>query len=228
MKILLDSICKEYISRGITVEVLKDISLEIEDGEFLTILGPSGSGKSTLLFIIGGIVAASSGKVSFQGEKRSSGPMNAMVWQHYALFPWRTVKDNIIFGSEVRGIPKTERKRLADEFLELIHLKGFENHYPHELSGGMRQRVALARSLCNDPEILLMDEPLAALDAQTRLLMQIELLRIWSKFKKTVVYVTHNIEEAVLLGDRVVVLSARRDRSRISLKSAWSGRGHWK
>ncbi|MEW6377469.1 MAG: ABC transporter ATP-binding protein [Thermodesulfobacteriota bacterium] len=209
MKIVLESICKEFFSRGLRVEALKNISLEVEDGEFLTVLGPSGSGKSTLLFIIGGIEKASLGKVSFHGERRSSGPMSAMVWQQYALFPWRTVKENIIFGNEVRGIPKHERNRLADQFIELIQLKGFENHYPHELSGGMQQRVALARSLCNDPEILLMDEPLAALDAQTRTLMQLELLKIWSQFQKTVVYVTHSIEEAVLLGDRVVILTSR-------------------
>ena len=203
------AIHKEFFSRGIRVEALRNISLEVGDGEFLTVLGPSGSGKSTLLFIIAGIEKATSGEVSFIGEKCSSGPMSAMVWQQYTLFPWRTVKENIIFGSEVRGVQKKERDRLAKEFIDLVQLRGFENHYPHELSGGMQQRVALARSVCNDPEILLMDEPLAALDAQTRALMQIELLKIWSQFKKTVVYVTHSIEEAVLLGDRIVILTSR-------------------
>jgi len=209
MEILIKNISKTFNQRGMEMCAIKDISFDIHDGEFFTLLGPSGCGKSTLLHIISGMEKPTSGLVEFNGVKKSSGPLNTMVWQGYALFPWRTVRENIVFGCEVRGISKKDRYKKVEDFIELVDLKGFENHYPHELSGGMKQRVALARSLCNDPEILLMDEPLAALDAQTRTLMQIELLRIWSQFKKTVVYVTHSIDEAVLLGDRIAIMTAR-------------------
>ena len=212
MEILVDNVNKIFESRGVRVCALEDVSLTIKDGEFFTILGPSGCGKSTLLHIISGMETPTSGKVEFKGDKKSSGPINTMVWQGYALFPWRTVKENVVFGCEVRHVPKKERYKRVESFIDLVDLKGLEDHYPHELSGGMKQRVALARSLCNDPEILLMDEPLAALDAQTRALMQIELLRIWSQFKKTVVYITHSIDEAVLLGDRIAVMTTRPGR----------------
>ena len=204
----LEGITHRYVE-GTAVEALAPISFQVSAGEFVCLLGPSGCGKTTLLLIIAGIEEASCGSVTFNGVRKAEGPLTTVVWQGYALFPWRTVRDNILFGPEVRGVSREERYRRAERFIELVQLKGFENHYPHELSGGMKQRVALARALCTDPEVLLMDEPLAALDAQTRALMQIELLRIWSEFGKTVVYVTHSIEEAVLLGDRVAVMTAR-------------------
>lgn len=212
MEILVRNATKVFESRGREVCALRDLSIDVRDGEFLTILGPSGCGKSTLIHIISGMETPTSGQVEFKGPRKSSGPINTMVWQGYALFPWRTVKENIVFGCEVRGVPKKERNERTEYFIELVDLKGFEDHYPHELSGGMKQRVALARSLCNDPEVLLMDEPLAALDAQTRALMQVELLRIWSQFKKTVVYITHSIDEAVLLGDRIAIMTSRPGR----------------
>lgn len=218
MRIGIRDLAKTYWARGRQVEALADVSLDVEDGEFLTILGPSGCGKSTLLLIIGGMEAPSSGQVEFEGARRNSAPLNTMVWQGYALFPWRTVLGNIIFGPEVRGVPRDERLDRARQLIEAVGLAGFEDAYPHELSGGMKQRVALARGLCNDPEILLMDEPLAALDAQTRALMQVELLRIWDRFRKTVVYVTHSIDEAVLLGDRVAIMTARPGRVKKTIR----------
>ena len=212
MRVRVGNVRKTYRARGRELVALEDISLDVEENEFLTILGPSGCGKSTLLLLIGGIESLTGGSIKFEGGRHSDGPLTTMVWQKYALFPWRTVLHNIAFGCEVRGMAKAERIGRARRFIDVVGLKGFEDAYPHELSGGMQPRVALARALANDPEILLMDEPLAALDAQTRALMQIELLRIWDRYRKTVVYVTHSIEEAVLLGDRIVVMSARPGR----------------
>jgi len=212
MRVHVRNVGKTYRARGREVHALEGIDLEVGDNEFVTLLGPSGCGKSTLLLMMGGQEAIGSGSIEFGGERRSGGPVTTMVWQKYALFPWRTVLRNVVFGCEMRGMPRAERLARAREFIEVVGLNGFEDAYPHELSGGMQQRVALARALCNDPEVLLMDEPLAALDAQTRAVMQIELLRIWDRFRKTVVYVTHSIEEAVLLGDRIVVMSARPGR----------------
>ncbi len=212
MRIFAKGISKTYAARGREVVALRETSLEVRDGEFLTLLGPSGCGKSTLLQIIGGLEAASAGAVAFEGKRVGEGPVTTMVWQRYALFPWRTVRDNVAFGCEVRGTPRAARRAQAQKFIDIVGLKGFETAYPHELSGGMQQRAALARAICNDPDILLMDEPLAALDAQTRAFMQIELLRIWDQLRKTVVYVTHSIEEAVLLGDRIAVMTARPGR----------------
>jgi NitT/TauT family transport system ATP-binding protein len=212
MRIVAVNISKSYLARGRKVLALDNAGLEVRDGEFLTLLGPSGCGKSTLLQIIGGMESSSAGSVNFEGQRSGDGPVTTMVWQRYALFPWRSVRDNIAFGCEVRGMPRAQRHERAQRFIDIVGLKGFENAYPHELSGGMQQRVALARAVCNDPDVLLMDEPLAALDAQTRAVMQIELLRIWEQFRKTVVYVTHSIEEAVLLGDRIAVMTARPGR----------------
>ena len=214
MRVSIRNASKTYRARGREVGALEDISLEVAEREFLTLLGPSGCGKSTLLLLIGRLEALSAGTIDFEGERHSGGPLTTMVWQKYALFPWRTVLHNVAFGCEVRGMAKSARLTHARSLIDVIGLRGFEDSYPHELSGGMQQRVALARALANDPEVLLMDEPLAALDAQTRAVMQIELLRIWDKYRKTVVYVTHSIEEAVLLGDRIVVMSARPGRIR--------------
>jgi len=212
VRIHVSNVEKIYQARGRSVHALDRTSLDVGDNEFVTLLGPSGCGKSTLLQIIAGSDGATRGEVTFSGKRRSSGPVTTMVWQKYALFPWRTVSRNLAFGCEVRGVPRAETANRIRHFIDVVGLKGFESAYPHELSGGMQQRVALARALCNDPEILLMDEPLAALDAQTRTLMQIELLRIWELYKKTVVYVTHSIDEAVLLGDRIAVMAARPGR----------------
>ncbi len=190
---------------------LDGVTLDVAPGEFLVILGPSGCGKSTLLQILAGLEAPSGGEIHFSaGDGHQK--LTCTVFQEYALFPWRTVLQNIVFGPEVRGVHKAEREATARRLIELVRLKGFEHRYPHELSGGMRQRVALARALANDPQILLFDEPLAALDAQTRKALQGELVRIWQETRKTFIYVTHSLEEAVLLGDRVVLITARPGR----------------
>ena len=193
------------------VVALGGISLEVERGEFLVFVGPSGCGKSTLLQIIAGLEEPASGTVEL-GKSVDSHKETGMVFQEFALFPWRTVLENIVFGPEVRSVSKAEREANAQKLIDLVHLRGFEHRYPHELSGGMRQRVALARALANDPAILLFDEPLASLDAQTRKVLQVELVRIWQETKRTFIYVTHGLDEAVLLGDRVVLFTARPGR----------------
>jgi ABC-type nitrate/sulfonate/bicarbonate transport system ATPase subunit len=203
---------KEFvdISRQAEVVALSSIDLDIGEDEFLTILGPSGCGKSTLLNIIAGFEQATDGEVRLDGQIiRNPGPDRGVVFQEYALFPWLNVAQNIEFGLRERGVPKAERKDRVTRQISTVGLDGFEDRFPQELSGGMRQRVALARVLVNDPKILLMDEPFAALDAQTRTIMQTELLRVWSAERRTALFVTHNIEEAVLLGDRLVVMTAR-------------------
>ncbi|MEM2022133.1 MAG: ABC transporter ATP-binding protein [Archaeoglobaceae archaeon] len=192
------------------IHVLDNINLDVFRGEFVSLLGPSGCGKTTLLRIIAGLEKQDKGEVRLKGEQIvGPGQDRVMVFQDYALFPWRTVLGNILFGLEVRKIKKEEALKIAQNYIKLVNLEGFENSYPHELSGGMKQRVALARALVCDPEILLMDEPLAALDAQTRNMMQSELVRIWSATKKTIIYVTHSIEEAVYLSDRVIIFTPR-------------------
>lgn len=206
---------KEFVdtSRGEKVVALDGIDLEIGENEFLTILGPSGCGKSTLLNIIAGFDHPTGGEIRLDGKIIDKpGPDRGVVFQEYALFPWLSAAENIEFGLRERGVPKAERKLRVQTQISSVGLRGFENRFPHELSGGMRQRVALARVLVNDPKMLLMDEPFAALDAQTRTLMQSELLRVWSAERRTALFITHNIEEAVLLGDRVVVMTARPGR----------------
>lgn len=187
---------------------LGGVDFEVRAGEFLAVVGPSGCGKSTLLDILAGLGHPTSGEVLIDG-KRVTGPAldRGIVLQGYALFPWRTVRQNVEFGLEVKKVAKAQRHEIADRFIRLVGLEDFRDHLPHELSGGMRQRVALARALAYDPDILLMDEPFAAVDAQTREILQEELLRIWETTKKTVIFVTHSIEEAVFLSDRVVVLT---------------------
>jgi NitT/TauT family transport system ATP-binding protein len=201
------------ISRQDQIVALDGIDLEIGDDEFLTILGPSGCGKTTLLNIIAGFDRATSGDVRLDGEAiLKPGPDRGVVFQEYALFPWLTVEQNIEFGLRERRIAKAQRRARVRDQIASVGLSGFERRYPQELSGGMRQRVAIARALVNDPKILLLDEPFAALDAQTRTLMQQELLRVWSAARRTAIFITHNIEEAILLGDRVVVMTARPGR----------------
>jgi NitT/TauT family transport system ATP-binding protein len=193
-----------------TLTVLEDVSLDIAEGAFLSLVGPSGSGKTTLLDVLAGLSTPTSGRVLVDG-KAITGPGldRAVVFQQYALFPWRTARANVEFGLETLGLKRKQRAEKAIEFLELVGLAAFTDRYPHELSGGMKQRVAIARSLAYDPDILLMDEPFAALDAQTREQLQDELLRIWQATGKTIVFITHGIEEAVYLGQRVAVLSSR-------------------
>lgn len=192
---------------------IKDINLEIREGEFVTIVGPSGCGKSTFLDILSGLSKPTSGELYIDG-KVVTGPAldRGIVLQGYALFPWRNVRKNIEYGLELKKVPKKERKEISQEFIDLVGLNGFEDRYIHELSGGMKQRVAIARSLAYNPSVLLMDEPFAAVDAQTRETMQEELLRIWEKTNKTIIFITHSIDEAIFLADRVAVLSANPGR----------------
>ncbi len=213
MRVLIDHISKTYTDRrGGQTEALQGIHFDIEENEFVVIVGPSGCGKSTLLNIIAGLLSSSSGQVIFEGVRNDSSPYTAVVFQDFALFPWRTVYKNIVYGLEEKGMNKTEQSVIAQKYISLVGLQGFEQKYPHQLSGGMKQRVAIARALANDPLLLLMDEPFSALDAQTRVLMQYELSRIWEETQKSFLYITHNIQEAVFLGDRVVVLSKRPGR----------------
>ncbi len=201
------------------VEALRGINLSIEEGEFVAIVGASGSGKSTLLRIIDGLLEPSSGTVYVDGATVSRpGRDRAMVFQQDALLPWKTVAENVAYGLTLAHAPKAEAEKTAQYFVNLAGLRGFEQHFPHQLSGGMRQRVNVARALAVDPKILLLDEPFAALDAQTREIMQTELLSIWQESKKTVVLITHQIEEAVFLSDRVVVFSARPGTVRQEIK----------
>jgi NitT/TauT family transport system ATP-binding protein len=199
--------------RGAVFTALQDVDLDVRAGEFLCLVGPSGCGKSTLLDLLGGLTAPTSGRVLVDGRPvEGPGPDRGIVFQQYALLPWRTARGNVEFGLEATGVPRRERAGRAREYLDLVGLTGFESRYPHELSGGMKQRVALARSLAFDPDILLMDEPFGALDAQTRDLLQAELLRIWERTGKTVVFITHGIDEAVFLGQRVAVMTSRPGR----------------
>ncbi|KQT47329.1 ABC transporter ATP-binding protein [Aureimonas sp. Leaf454] len=195
------------------VSVLGGVDLTIRRGEFVTLVGPSGSGKSVLLDVIAGLTEASSGAAEIDGDAVARPhPGTAYVFQQYALFPWRTALENVEYALEVRGVGRKERRDKARAFLDLFGLRAFEDRYPSQLSGGMQQRVAIARALSNDPEVLLMDEPFAALDAQTRDILQSELLRIWEQIKTTVVFVTHSIDEAIFLADRIVVMTARPAR----------------
>jgi NitT/TauT family transport system ATP-binding protein len=195
------------------VAALRDLSLDVGKGEFVSIVGPSGCGKSTFLNILLGLIKPDTGLMQLDGSRISGpGQDRARVFQEFGLLPWRTVIGNVELGLELKGVESSIRRKRSQELIEMAGLAGFEAHYPHELSGGMKQRVGLARALATDPEVLLMDEPFAALDAQTRDLMQAELLQIWERTKKTVIFVTHSIEEAAYLSDRVVVMSARPGR----------------
>ncbi len=197
------------------VTALKDFNVEVQEGEFVSIVGPSGCGKSTFLNVLLGLVPPVSGEMAINGKKvEGPGKDRAMVFQEFGLLPWRTVLNNVELGLELQGMASSERKPICQKFIEMVGLVGFEGHYPHELSGGMKQRVGIARALASDPEVLLMDEPFAALDAQTRDIMQAELLRIWEEAKKTVLFVTHQIEEAVYLSDRVIVMTKRPGRTK--------------
>ena len=201
------------------VTALKSLTLDVSQGEFVSIVGPSGCGKSTFLNILLGLLKPDTGEMRLNGKQITGpGQERAMVFQEFGLLPWRTVLANIELGLELKGIQPSVRRERGMELIKMAGLIGFENHYPHELSGGMKQRVGLARALATDPEVLLMDEPFAALDAQTRDLMQAELLQIWDRAKKTVIFVTHSIEEAAYLSDRVIVISARPGRTKDIIK----------
>jgi NitT/TauT family transport system ATP-binding protein len=192
---------------------LSDVDLRIEKGELITIVGPSGCGKSTLLMLVAALLRPTRGKVALNGQAVAKpGSDRALVFQDFALLPWRTVLKNVELGLELKGISGAERTAVAKRYLAMVGLRAFENSYPHQLSGGMRQRVGIARALSVDPEVLLMDEPFGALDAQTRQVMGSELLRIWERDRKTILFVTHDIDEAIYLADRIVVMSASPGR----------------
>ena len=213
-KIVLENISRIYQiksnngQRQKSFVALREINLKVRNGELISIVGPSGCGKSTLLDLIAGLARPNSGQIFIDG-RLIKGPAldRGIVLQGYALFPWRTVIDNVGFGLEIKGVPKKERRQISQQFINLVGLQGFEERYPYELSGGMKQRVAIARALAYDPEVLLMDEPFAAVDAQTREALQDELLLIWEQTKKTIIFVTHSIEEAIYLADRVAVMT---------------------
>jgi ABC-type nitrate/sulfonate/bicarbonate transport system ATPase subunit len=208
MKVVTYGVTKEFTSGTGSVRALGGVSFEVRDREFFGIIGPTGCGKTTLLHIIAGLEKQSTGSVEFVGERHSKSVVS-MVFQESALMPWRTVEENVPLGAEFRQEEPSVYKRIGRFFLEVVKLLDFAGAQPHELSGGMKQKVAIARALANDPEVILMDEPFANLDAQTRLLMREELLRIWERDKKTVILVTHNIDEAVMLCDRIAVMSSR-------------------
>jgi NitT/TauT family transport system ATP-binding protein len=199
--------------RGRPVLALDGISLEVREREFLALLGPSGCGKSTLLYLVGGFMPLQHGAIVVDGRPVTGpGPDRGIVFQSFALFPWKTVRQNVLYGLEKHGLLREERHRRAQHFIDMVHLTGFEESYPSQLSGGMKQRVAIARTLATQPGTLLMDEPFGALDSQTRTIMQDELLAIWRRSPTTVIFVTHDVREAVLLADRVAVMTARPGR----------------
>jgi NitT/TauT family transport system ATP-binding protein len=211
--IRIEHVGKEYASNGRKMKAVEDISLDIRDSEFICIVGPSGCGKSTLLRMISGLEPVTSGEIRMGGKKITSpSPEIGFVFQEYTLFPWRTVAKNVEFGLELKKMPPEEREKVAGKYIDMVGLEKFKDSYPHQLSGGMRQRTAIARTLAVNPEILLMDEPFGALDAQTRNILQEQLLDIWNKEKKKVLFVTHNVDEAVFLADRVIIMTARPGR----------------
>ncbi len=213
MSVVLENVTKKYAHNGSSLPVLEGINLSVENGEFVCLVGPSGCGKSTLIYLIAGLEKPSSGQVLADGVPVTGpGKERVVVFQEAALFPWLTVQKNVEFGLKMLKVSPEERTAKAAEYLRMVHLTRFANAYPHQLSGGMKQRVAIARALAMDPKILLMDEPFAALDAQTRHLLQLELVEIWKQTKKTILFVTHNVREATALGDKVLEISARPGR----------------
>jgi NitT/TauT family transport system ATP-binding protein len=209
-KLRLSNVCHSFRAQSASLDVLRDVSFDVTGGEIVAIVGGSGSGKTTLLRIVDRLIVPTSGSVLVDGRPvaRPGGPIS-FVFQQDCLLPWRMILQNVSYGLDLRGVPKGEARQRAQKYLTLVGLQGFEKYYPHQLSGGMRQRVNLARALAVEPDILLMDEPFAALDAQTRELMQLELLRIWKQTGKTILFVTHQLDEAVFIAHRVIVLSAR-------------------
>src|SRR5262245_33686511 len=209
----LRDVSRDFVTRGRVIPAMAGLSLDVTAGEFLTIVGPSGCGKSTLLNIVSGLLAPSRGAVLYKGTPvRGVNTEIGYITQADNLYPWRTLQENVEFALEVRGMPRAERRRRSGELIERVGLGGFEDHYPHELSGGMRQRANIVRTLVYDPEVILMDEPFGPLDAQTRLILQDQLLGLWDAARKTIIFITHDLAEAVALADRVVVLTARPGR----------------
>lgn len=208
MKISMEDLTKVFYKKGQSVTALEQINLGIKDGEFVCLIGPSGCGKTTLLRILAGLEKPSTGNFSIEssGEER---PLQSMVFQERGIIPWLTVKENVAFGLKMRHLPKAIVKERTDFYLEKVGLDKFSHLYPKELSGGMKQRVSIARAFANDPEILLMDEPFAALDEQNKFILQEELLSIWSETKKTVLFITHSIDEALLLSDRILLMTSQ-------------------
>ena len=217
----IDALAKRFAVDGGEIVALSAITVAIGEGEFVCLLGPSGCGKSTLLKIVAGLVEPSAGAIRIDGRAVTApGPDRAVVFQDYALFPWMTVADNVEFGLAARGVERVRRRAVSTELLRAVGLTDFAEKYPHHLSGGMKQRVSIARALAVDPVLLLMDEPFGALDAQTRFVMQQELLRIWHAYRKTVLFVTHSIDEALYLADRVLVMTARPGRIKAEIRVA--------
>lgn len=213
IKLSIQNVKKSYMGRNGEVVALNGVSLDIAENEFITVVGPSGCGKSTLLNIIAGLLDATSGKVLCDGkEVKGTGPERGVVFQQYALFPWLTVEKNVRFPLDMKGVKGAEADAIVDKYIHMVGLENFRNHYPKELSGGMKQRVAIARAYAGNPEVLLMDEPFGALDAQTRTQLQQELLDMWEKERKTCFFITHDVDEALILGQRVVIMSARPGR----------------
>lgn len=213
IKLKIDNVYKEYEGRNGKTVALNGINLEIAENEFICVVGPSGCGKSTLLNIIAGLLEPTSGTVSLDGKIiEGTGVERGVVFQQYALFPWRTVLKNVMFPLEMKRMPKEEAKAVAMKYIKAVGLEGFENSYPKELSGGMKQRVAIARAYAANPEVLLLDEPFGALDAQTRVQLQTELLNTWEHEKKTCFFITHDVDEAIILAQRVIIMSARPGR----------------
>ena len=210
-KIRLYGLRKEFATRQRVITALDGVDLEVAEGEFVCLVGPSGCGKTTLLRILAGLERATAGRIEI-ARRDPSRPLQAMVFQEQSVFPWMTVRRNIGYGLALRRVPRAERERIVDHYLRLVGLERFADAYPHQLSGGMKQRVSVARAFAVDPEILLMDEPFAALDEQTKLLLAEELLRIWEANRKTVLYVTHSIDEAIHLADRIVIFTAAPGR----------------
>jgi len=209
----IESVRKEYQVRGKRVLALDSVDLSVAEGEFVTIVGPSGCGKSTLLNLIVGLLRSSSGRIVFRGDAINGICTKiGYVTQKDNLLPWRTLRENVEIALEIRGIEKTTRRNQAEELIGRVGLSGFESHYPHELSGGMRQRANIIRTLIYDPELILMDEPFGPLDAQTRIVLQDQLLKLWSASRKTIVFITHDLIEAITLADRVVLMSSRPGR----------------
>jgi NitT/TauT family transport system ATP-binding protein len=211
-KVRLRGVTKRFFVKGRIVDALAGIDLDIRAGEFFCIVGPSGCGKTTLLRILAGLDRQTGGSIEVSRDGDSARPLNSMVFQEQSIFPWLSVRDNVAFGLKAQGLGRGERYRVVETFIRKVGLSGFEDALPHQLSGGMKQRVSIARAFANDPEMLLMDEPFAALDEQTKLILQAELLRIWDELRKTVVYVTHSIDEAIVLADRLLIMSARPGR----------------
>lgn len=205
-------VSKVYRSPSGDVSALEGVNLEVYDREFFCLVGPSGCGKSTFLRLLGGLLECDSGEIEILKPAPEERPTTNMVFQEYGIFPWKSVVDNVAFGLKMRGVDRGRRREIAERYIEKVNLSGFEESYPHQLSGGMKQRVSIARAFANDPEIFLMDEPFGALDAQTKQYLLEELLSLWNESKKTVVYVTHDIEEAIRVADRIGVMSARPGR----------------